>query len=371
MKSSMNIKYIIAKAMKISGLNRLLFSIRKPFLMHKALKSQNIKEAAELLEKYHPNNGRTCFCNRTFLKDEYDCCIIIPAYNAETTIVKCLNSVLNQKTNFSYHIICVNDGSDDNTPTILNSFADKVTVITQNNSGLSNARNSGINFNRAKYIMFVDSDDLLTENALDNLLKCAFEHDADIVEGSCLIFNHKGKKAGELKHTNKNIENFYELFGFAWMKVFKRDLFEKVQFPENYYFEDSLMKLIIYPIAKKIYTIDNNVYLYIKNKNSITHTSITKPKCVDALYCLLSLHYEREKYGLCCNYNYYEYMLETAKLMYLRTMYCKEDIKIAIFLIYSDFICGQFKGFKSKNNIDLENAFRNRNYKLYKTTCEL
>ena len=96
--------------------------------------------------------------------------VIVPCYNVGEYVENCLKSLLNQ-TFRDIEIICVNDGSTDSTPQILNSYAEKypaIRVINQKNGGLSNARNTGIKEARGEYIAFVDSDDWVNETFLEN-----------------------------------------------------------------------------------------------------------------------------------------------------------------------------------------------------------
>ena len=96
-------------------------------------------------------------------KEIPDVSIIIPTYNVEKYIQQCLDSVISQRTNFRFHVICINDGSTDNTGLLLKKYenAENVTIIHQKNKGFSGARNVGLRKTNGKYIMFVDSDDFI------------------------------------------------------------------------------------------------------------------------------------------------------------------------------------------------------------------
>ena len=119
---------------------------------------------------------------------QYDLQIIIPAYNVQNYISQCLQSVLYQKTHYRYMVTIVDDGSTDTTSTIIHKFVERkdysctVKLITQKNHGLSAARNSGLQKIYGQYVMFVDSDDILQANAVEEMLNIAYKQDADIVQ---------------------------------------------------------------------------------------------------------------------------------------------------------------------------------------------
>ena len=120
--------------------------------------------------------------------------IIIPVYNVEQYIQECIESILNQETQYSYIITIVNDGSPDNSRNILKQYEslNNIIIIDQENRGFSGARNRALENIYGKYLMFVDSDDKLAEGAIEVLLNTALSYKADMVEGSMSSFNHKG-----------------------------------------------------------------------------------------------------------------------------------------------------------------------------------
>lgn len=105
------------------------------------------------------------------MNPQYDLQIIIPAYNAEKYIEKCLNSILSQKTQYTYVITVINDGSTDETLQILSKYLDDehIDIISQSNKGFSGARNCGLKNLVGHYLMFVDSDDWICEDAIEKL----------------------------------------------------------------------------------------------------------------------------------------------------------------------------------------------------------
>lgn len=224
----------------------------------------------------------TSICKNFIDKQEYDLQIIIPMYNVQDYICDCIKSVL-QATKYNVLICIINDGSKDKSRELIKQYetVPNVLIIDQENRGFSGARNRGLEHIYGKYIMFVDSDDKLNDGAINALMDEAITKKIDIVQGGYHTFI--GNKTIK-RSIPKNI------YGMPWGKVYKAELFQDVKFPENYWFEDSIISWIVAPKANKISIINNIVYKYRKNFNGITITSKGKYKNVDTLYiteCLL------------------------------------------------------------------------------------
>lgn len=238
------------------------------------------------------NKARSCIHNNN-VKSCADCdlTIIVPAYNAEKFIENCINSILVQKTKFSYKVIIINDGSIDGTLSKLSRFVDipNIEVISQENKGHSGARNTGLHNICSKYVMFLDSDDALSDNCIEVLLSKAFEGNYDIVQGDY-----------ETVYNGKVINTFHNsgLCGYPWGKVYKASLFEKLQFPEGVWFEDSIVEFILKDMAASVGFVNDVVYLYSDNPEGITNNCLGKPKVLDSWYVTELLFNDRIKLGL-------------------------------------------------------------------------
>ncbi len=138
--------------------------------------------------------------------------VIIPVYNAEKYLRECLDSVVNQ-TLRDIEIICVNDGSTDNSAAILQEYTkadSRITIIGQENQGLSAARNCGMRCAHGKYIYFLDSDDYIEKEALEILVRLAEDHDADSVHFATRPFY----ESEELHRTN-NLDGYFDMKDFS------------------------------------------------------------------------------------------------------------------------------------------------------------
>ena len=249
------------------------------------------EDAQRVLNAYYPRK-KPVFSQKNAIKPEVDLHIIVPVYNVERYLEECIDSIINQKTQFSYHVTLVNDGSTDASADILAQYVGKknLTVIEKENGGLSSARNIALRNICGKYVMFVDSDDMLLENTAQTLLKIAFENDADIVEGSHQVFNSSGSGACYI-HDDKTAKNSSKgLFGFSWGKVIKSGLLHDFCFPEDYLFEDTVMSALLHPPCKCVCTTSQIIYLYRENESGISKTSGATPRCIDTFwmmkYCL-------------------------------------------------------------------------------------
>ena len=217
--------------------------------------------------------------------------IIVPVYNVEKYLAKCLDSLLNQDIQpENYEIIIVIDGATDNSETIAQSYAGKypqIVLLRQQNQGLSAARNTGIKKANGIYIMFVDSDDYLEPNVLAILLNKMESESLDI-----LRFNYQNvNEAYQTIHPYKNPKQFVdykdevkdgitfltENLGFAcyaWQFIIKKEVLFQIQifFKEGIYFEDTEWTPRLLVHARRITSVELIVYNYLLRSGSITNS---------------------------------------------------------------------------------------------------
>lgn len=207
--------------------------------------------------------------------------IIIPVYKVEPYLRRCLDSIVDQ-TYTNLEIILVDDGSPDNCPQICDEYAIKdsrIVVIHKENGGLSDARNAGLDICRGEYVSFVDSDDYVHEKYIETLINMAVNENADIAIGE-----HK-KIYGELQQLKTTTADKFSIssqialnilfqrknisFIFSWGKLYKKNLFEEVKFPQGKFHEDEFTSYIILSKCKKISYINSILYYYQQRKDSI------------------------------------------------------------------------------------------------------
>ena len=247
--------------------------------------------------------------------------VIVPVYNVENYLNKCLDSIITQ-TYKNIEIIVVNDGSTDNSGEICQEYAQKdnrIVYIEQGNAGLSAARNTSLDNMSGDYVTFVDSDDWIEQDYLETLYKKIVEYQADIAVGNYYSFNESegmfyfhilGDSCYEKVYDNVSIfENLYESHEMksfalisAWGKLYKVGLFEQLRFDIGKLGEDGYLNQKIYLLAEKIVYIHKGIYSYRIRNNSLSRTWTEKwmHALVDAMSeritLLANLGYPLEKH---------------------------------------------------------------------------
>lgn len=205
--------------------------------------------------------------------------VIIPVHNAERYIRQCLDSIMEQ-TFSDIELICIDDGSEDNSLEILEAYAKedaRIRIIKTANNGAAKARNIGILASQGKYILFVDADDFIEKRTLEYTYSAAIKESADIVVFGGETFPTKSWASENLK-TNSCIYNdpiaalFYEKGSrpFLVNKLYDRALFDNECFlnEDLYLGEDQALVFTVFPKAEKIVFIPNKFYFYRQNVNN-------------------------------------------------------------------------------------------------------
>ena len=204
--------------------------------------------------------------------------LIIPAYNVEKFIGKCLENCLEQ-TYSNIEIIVINDGSTDQTKKVIDEYKEKdnrVILIDKKNEGVSEARISGFNKATGDYILFIDSDDWLELNAIELLVNKQKESQVDIICYDYKIIDENGKVEGKKDSIDK--ENFLKsiLIGdspYFWIKFIKRDFIisNNIKFPQKIgYCEDLAFSVSLAASNPKVEKLTEYLYCYYQRSNSVT-----------------------------------------------------------------------------------------------------
>ena len=220
--------------------------------------------------------------------------IIVPIYNAEKYINRCIDSILNQEYT-DYELLLVNDGSQDASGDICDDYASRdarIRVIHKENTGVSDSRNIAISQARGIYLQFLDSDDWITPDATKLLVRAAEEHQCDLVISDFYRVvgervSHKGdiEEDGVMtqeefaSHMMENPADFY--YGVLWNKFYRRDIIEQHQLrmdEEISWCEDFMFNLEYIRYAKSVYALQAPIYYYVKTKGSLASqgSSISK-----------------------------------------------------------------------------------------------
>lgn len=222
--------------------------------------------------------------------------IIIPVYNAEKYISSCLNSILNQ-TYTNIEIIIVDDGSTDSSLSICNTFSQsdhRIKIYHKINGGQSSARNVGLKIAKGKYITFVDADDEINADVYSSNINYLENNESiDIIQYPCIV-SYGTKRAFFRKPASQIISGQYNLFK-SWLqdriitsymcnKIFRKQLFNNINFHEGIYYEDRHLMCQLLTIASNIYISDIGTYLYYERDNQTTQKTISQ-KTLQSLIC--------------------------------------------------------------------------------------
>lgn len=324
-------------------------------------------ECMSRLHALSPDKGSSAIRTEpTTILEDYDIQIIVPTYNEERHIAQCIESIIGNETTYKVLTTIVNDGSTDDTSKILQRYSalTNLEIIHQENRGFSGARNRGLEKLLGRFIMFVDSDDKLPKGSIQKLLNKGYATEADII-GGYLTINHLN-----------NIVSTYtpdsdRQHGYPWGKIYKSHLFKDVQFPENYWFEDTVIGAIIDKLAAKTVNIPDPVYCYLDNPNGITHRANGNKKVLDSLYVTQQLLHDREAIGLKMTNSFYQDLLYQLRMNQwrvntLQNMNVNKDVFIA-----SRYLISRYPDFKAtdKRLELLEWSLRNNNFSAYLFAC--
>lgn len=221
--------------------------------------------------------------------------MIVPIYNVELYLKRCIDSILVQ-TYEKIEIILVDDGSDDSCPQICDDYAvldDRIRVIHKINGGLSDARNAGVERSKGDYICFVDSDDMIADAYVENLLKICIDYECDISICSFLEFSQevpcRKYHDNVLRFFEKSdiLENLYNedflVTVVAWNKMYRREIVEKYQYPKGLLHEDESTTAKYLYEAKRVGMTSEILYFYYLRPGSITQSVLSSKRMDDKL----------------------------------------------------------------------------------------
>lgn len=208
--------------------------------------------------------------------------IIVPVYNVEKYLKKCVDSILNQ-TFQDFELILVDDGSPDNSGYICDQYAEedpRIRVIHKENGGLSSARNVGIDISRGKFLSFIDSDDYIDSDMIKILYNDIIENETDISVvgyydeyGKNIKNSKKNRNEKEILSNRQAIEKILEgktLTANVWNKLYKSELFETIRFVDNVIAEDAFIIIDLLLLCRNISVNKNFKYHYVHREESIT-----------------------------------------------------------------------------------------------------
>ena len=212
--------------------------------------------------------------------------VIVTCYNLEQFVDKCVSSIVGQ-TYSSLEILLIDDGSADSTGIKCDEWLEKdqrIRVIHKQNEGLAYARKTGIENAMAEYVTFVDVDDWIDRNMYADMMSALMSTNSDIAQCSvCIVFEDGRMEYRESKHKKGDFEIFGRVEGslliledqkwrpWMWNKIFKKDLFESIEFPKGRSYGEDYISLFLFHKASQSVYLHNVYYYYYQRNNSITN----------------------------------------------------------------------------------------------------
>ena len=222
--------------------------------------------------------------------------IIVPVYNAEKYLERCVDSILNQEYR-DFELILMDDGSKDGSGEICDRYAaadDRVLVVHKENTGVSDTRNQALSLARGKYLQFSDSDDWISADATKLLVRTAQENNCDMVIADFYrVVGERVSRKGDIEedgvmsreefaaHMMENPSDFY--YGVLWNKLYKREIVEAHQLrmdAQISWCEDFMFNLEYIRYAESFVSLQSPVYYYVKTKGSLVSQSISISKTI-------------------------------------------------------------------------------------------
>ncbi len=216
---------------------------------------------------------------------QLDVSVIVPCYNVERFLPECIESLAAQKTQYTYEVILINDGSTDGTRELAEDAAKRYPVfhcIHQDNQGCGAARNQGMRNAKGEYLLFVDADDTTSSNYVEELVGCVKYSGADMGICAYYSFNENGVRYKKVEWP-RDVKTIM-VNGTPWAKIFRRELFDRLLWPSGYWQEDTILAFLVFPRVRLVAVTNRCTYGYRSNMQNITHSSKKSPKCLSTLY---------------------------------------------------------------------------------------
>lgn len=216
--------------------------------------------------------------------------IIVPIYKVEKELDRCVQSILKQ-TYKNIELILVDDGSPDQCPEMCDKYAKRdkrIVTIHKKNGGLSDARNAGLDIAQGEYVAFIDSDDWVSENFIEDLIHNLKDTEADISICGYIIIDdmekmrsYTVKKEREVLEHEDSIRELFSQKKFNCMvctKLYKKELFDKIRFPKGKLFEDIAISLPLFERCERCVITNKKMYYYFQRQEGIVNSKFTKQK---------------------------------------------------------------------------------------------
>lgn len=343
----------------------------------------NIDDARNIVNGIHPRLDSHPVYENKPIDDNIDLSIVVPVYNYVDIIESNIDSILNQKTEYNYQLIIVDDGSTDGAADVLKKYADNpnVKLIFQKNAGIGAARNTGINNADGKYLMFVDCDDIVHDDIIETLMNKAYSENYDMV---MCAHNLSKERNGVIYEIVPNVYPKYNLIGYKngdeimnlaglpWCKVYKREIWNNVRFFPGYWYEDTIIQFLIFMQCENYAYIPKIEYEYKWYEKNFSHTqgNSASPKSIDTYWLLIEILEQYKKNNMPADDRLYTLVLRHISTYYYGSVK-NLDSKVveALFVLAKDLYLEYKPNHKVKLPFmlrQIEKSFDNNDIELWK-----
>lgn len=297
--------------------------------------------------------------------------VIIPIYNVEKYLNECIESVVNQ-TYRNLEIILVDDGSPDKSDSICEKYKSqdsRIKVLHKQNGGLSDARNHGMNIASGKFITFIDSDDFVDEQYIEELYIALKNENADMSICNYIRFSTKEEIIKNVNNSVLNVfdsrecflkyfdKNYQSSIVVAWGKLYKKEYWNDIKFPVGKLHEDEFTTYKLIYKSKKIVYINKKLYFYRNNSASITGElfNIKHLDAIEAFENYITFFNNKKDKELEDNISLYYYYFLRNNIKLIKQNNGDKDLvkklKITRSKLITKLICSSYIKFKSKGRV--------------------
>lgn len=299
--------------------------------------------------------------------------IVVPVYNEEHYVGDCLRSICASKTKVRFEVVVIDDGSTDGSLAVCNEWATRdprIRVVHQENRGFSGARNAGLDLAEGEVVMFVDSDDMVSETLVESLMGELKRTGAEVVSGGYTRMRKDGSLCRRMGATKG------QRHGGPWSRVYRRASKRELRFPEGYWFEDTIITYMVLQ-QRKCSWVNNYGYFRRYHPAQIGATHRSSPKAVDGYWVVECVLDRMRELGMPLDQSAYDQTVrQFGPLLVQRTSaVLGEDEMRTLFSCCCDLIAStvEFEGLTNSLDsrwADVDYALRTRNYGLWRLACD-
>ena len=300
-------------------------------------------------------------------KEEGKVSVIVPVFNMSAYLERCVLSIMNQEYQ-NLEIVLVDDGSTDGAQEIVRRYErdSRVKTIFQKNQGIAGARNTGLNHATGRFIMFVDCDDVVEKDLVQTLMSRAELENCDIV---MCAHNLVKERNGQVYATIPNVYSSGNLLGYSgsavilnyaglpWAKVYRRELWDNVRYLPGYWYEDTIIHMLLFTQCRKFSYVPKVCYQYRWYEKNFSHVqgNAVNPKCIDRYWMLVPILEKAQTLGVAQGECFYTALIKHLSVYYYPTVSGMDDRTVEDLFILA---CDLFRQYRKDSTVKLPYMLR-------------